>query len=228
MKKQNNNLNKVEEIIENNKINICDINLSIGLKKYLIKSFNDIESIYCEEEIQKTNLKELINNKELSNLKYINITIGNIKELYKDIYLSDNHIFKYLFELIKQSKNLKSLILRILRIQSNNFNDDIYFICSLIEDLKKLRIINITQYLSNIQFEISLETLFNKFPKLKNRIYYFEEFKINNIGFERKISNIEINKKYINTIICIYNINEINKPVQILKDRKNGNENNYI
>ena len=79
----------------------------------MIKSFNDIESIYCEDEIQKTNLKELINNKELNNLKYINITIGYIKELYKDIYLSGNHIYKYLFELtIKKFKifNIKNTI----------------------------------------------------------------------------------------------------------------------
>ena len=218
----NYNLEQIEEIIENDNSNICDINLSIGLKKYFIKSFNDIKSIYCEKEIQKTNLKKLINNKELNNLKYINITIGYIKELYKDIYLSDD--YKYLFELIKNSKNLKYLI---LRIQSYNFNDDISFIISLIKDLKRLKFVNIT-ISNNIQFEFSLETLFNKFPKLKKRIYYYEEFKINNIGFERKINNIEINKKYLNRIICIYNIKEINEPIQILNDKTNGDKNNYI
>ncbi len=127
------------------------------------------------------------------------------------------HIYKYLFELIKQSKNLKSLT---LRVQSIYFNDDIYFIFSLIEDLKKLRIINITQYLSNTQFNISLETLFNKFPKLKNRIHYFEEFKINNEGFERKINNIEIKRKYINKIHIEKNKkDEENKKVMIQKLR---------
>jgi len=224
LNKINNDLNKVEEIIEDNKINICDINLSIGLKKYLIKSFKNVESIYCEDEIQKTNLKELINQKELNTLKYINITIGYIKELYKDIYFSYNHIYKYLFELIKNSQNLKSLV---LRIQSNNYIEDIYFIFSLIEDLKKLRKVNI-QILSNTRFKISLEILFNKFPKLKNRIYYFEELKINNVGFERKINNIEINKKYINSFIGIYNIGKINKKVKILNKQINENENNYI
>jgi hypothetical protein len=109
LNKINYNLEQIEEIIENDNSNICDINLSIGLKKYFIKSFNDIKSIYCEKEIQKTNLKKLINNKELTNLKYINITIGYIRELYKNIYLSDD--YKYLFELIKNSKNLKYLIL---------------------------------------------------------------------------------------------------------------------
>jgi hypothetical protein len=97
----------------------------------------------------------------------------------------------------------------------------------LIKDLKRLKFVNIT-ISNNTQFEFSLETLFNKFPKLKNRIYYYEEFKINNTGFERKINNIEINKKYINRIICIYNINEINKPIQILNDKTNGDKNNYI
>ena len=94
LNKINYNLEQTEEIIENDNSNICDINLSIGLKKYFIKSFNDIKSIYCEKEIQKTNLKKLINSKKLNNLKYINITIGYIKELYKDIYLSDDYKYK--------------------------------------------------------------------------------------------------------------------------------------
>ncbi len=77
LNKINNNWNKKEEIIEDNKINISDINLSIGLKKYIIKSFHDVENIYCEDDIQKLNFKKLIKNKVLNNLKYIDITIGN-------------------------------------------------------------------------------------------------------------------------------------------------------
>ena len=79
IKRLNNNLNEVEEIIENEGTNLCDINLSIGIKKYFIKSFKDINSIYCENEINITNLKELINHKELENLKHINITINSYK-----------------------------------------------------------------------------------------------------------------------------------------------------
>ena len=218
LNKINNNLNKIEEIIEDNEINISDINLSIGLKKYLIKSFNDVESIYCEDDIQKINFKKLIQNKKLNNLKYINITIGDISNLNKDNYLSDNN--KYLFELIKNSKNLKSII---LRLKTDNLNETIKFILYLIEDLKKLRIFNISQYLSQSKFDITFEQLIKQFPKLKNRIYYFKEFKINNIGFENKINdNIEKNQKE-NTIICIHNIKKINIPIQILGYNKNNN-----
>jgi hypothetical protein len=107
--KINNNLNKVEEIIEDNKINISDINLSIGLNKYLIKSFNDVENIYCEDDIQTLNFNELIKNKELNNLKYINITIGEISKLNKDNYFI-NELLEILFNNIKFT-NLKSYIL---------------------------------------------------------------------------------------------------------------------
>jgi len=219
LNKINNNLNEIEEIIENEGVNLCDINFSIGIKRYCIKSFKYINSIYCENEIEKTNLKELIYHKELENLKHINITIGYIKVLYKDIFFSDNHIYKFFIELIKKSKYLKSLI---LRIHSYNYKENINFILSLIEDLKQLKIVNISDSSSNFKYDISLEKLIGQFPNLNSRINYFKEFKINNIGFEKKsIDYIKINnKKYINTIKCMYNIKEIDKPIQILN--KNG------
>ncbi len=217
LNKINKDINNIEAIIEKKEINLCDINLNIDLKTYYINSFNNIKSIYCENEIQKTNLKELIKKKELKNLKYINIRIGYIKGLYKEMYLYD----KYIFDLIKNSKNLKSLI---LRIDSNNFNKNIKFILDLIKDLNKLRIVNI--YSSDFKFETPLEQLIEEFPVLKNRIYYFKEFKINNIGFEMKINNIvEKNRELINTIKCNYDIKEINKPIQIINNKNNEGSN---
>ena len=218
----NNNLNEVEEIIENNGINLCDINLSIGVKKYFIKSYKDINSIYCENEIQKTYFNELINFNELENLKYINITIGHIKELYKDIYSSNNHSYKYFIEFIKNSHKLESLI---LRLESYNYKENINFILSLVEELKELKIVNISDSSSNFKYDISLDTLIGQFPNLNNRINYFKEFKINNIGFESSSKeSIKINNNFLNRIICIYNIKEIDKQVQILnKFNEEGN-----
>ena len=115
----------VEKIIENNEINLCDINLDFNLKEYEIKSFKNIRSIYCQNEIQNNNLQNLMNINEFNNLKYINITIGYIKESYKDKNLLDNHIYKYLSQLIQKSKNLKSLILRFH--PNNNFNENEIF-----------------------------------------------------------------------------------------------------
>jgi len=71
IKRLNNNINEDEKIIEDEGTKLCDINLSIGIKKYYIKSFKDINSIYCENEINIIQLKTLINHKELENLKPI-------------------------------------------------------------------------------------------------------------------------------------------------------------
>ena len=119
-KKNNNNI----EIIEDKDINLCDINLNIYQNKYYIKDYKNIRSIYCEEEIQNINfisiIEDIINKNGFINLKYINLSIGNI---------SDN-LLNILSKLIKNSKNLKGLILRL-----NNQNISYYL--SLIEDLKK-------------------------------------------------------------------------------------------
>ena len=168
----------VEKIIENNEINLCDINLDFNLKEYEIKSFKNIRSIYCQNEIQNNNLQNLMNINEFNELKYINITIGYIKESYKDKNLLDNHIYKYLSQLIKNSKNLKSLILRFH--PNNNFNENVNFIISLIKDLKKLRILNIS---SNSELEFPLKNLFEIYPWLKQKKYFLEEFIINKSGF---------------------------------------------
>jgi hypothetical protein len=146
--KKDNNL----EIIENKNINLCDINLNMN--KLYIKNIKEIRSIYCEEEIQNTNLISIIKDiNEFKKLKYINLTIGYIKESPNDKNISN--IYNYLSKLIKNSKNLKSLI---LRINSNNYYENISFYLSLIEDLKKLRILNI-----NGEYELNEEILLNKF-----------------------------------------------------------------
>ena len=171
LNKENKNNNNYE-IIEDKDVNLCDINLNIYQNKYYIKDYKNIRSIYCEEEIQNINfisiIEDIINKNGLINLKYINLSIGNI---------SDN-ILNILSKLIKNSKNLKGLILRL-----NNQNISYYL--SLIEDLKKLKILNIIT--NNDENEVNL---LNNYPKLKERKYSFEEFKIN----EKKI------------IECIYNI----------------------
>ena len=68
------------------------------------------------------------------NLKYLNITLGEIKEF-------NNKIYSILSQLIQHSKNLKSLI---LRLHPYNFNQNIYYFIQLIQNLKKLRVINIS------------------------------------------------------------------------------------
>ena len=73
------NENKIEEIIEDKNINVCDINLNINLKKYYIKGYKEVKSIYCENEIEKTNfielVKDIINQNELiqMNIYVINV-----------------------------------------------------------------------------------------------------------------------------------------------------------
>ena len=66
--------NKIQEIIEKENINLCDINFSLGLKKYYINSFKNIRTIYCDEEIQKTNLISIIQDiMNQNNLTKLNI-----------------------------------------------------------------------------------------------------------------------------------------------------------
>ena len=193
--------NKIKnlELIENTNINLCDINFNIN--KLYIKSFTKIRSIYCEAEIQNTNfisiIKEIINQNGFNKLKYINLTIGYINKSSKNNNLSNEYF--YLSKLIKSSKNLKSLI---LRLDSKNYIQDISFFLSLIEDLKKLRILNIIPY-GEYMYDLNEEKLLNQYPKLKQRLYYFDEFIIN------KKNNFDcvfdINKDKINQKIRLFN-----------------------
>ena len=194
----------IGEIIEKDDINLSDIYFNLNQKKYFINSFKNLNSIYCENEENILILKEFLNQKEnFNNLKYINLNVNDISN-----YL--NNIYNILSELIK-SKKLKSLI---LRLPSESFNENIISLFKLIENSKKLRIINITKNSDNPKDYLNIEEILNLFPKLKKKINYFEEFKIGN--------DILIPKK---KCYIIYEINNkmIGKNIQLL-----GNKNKEI
>lgn len=92
----------------------------------------------------------------MNNLKYINITLGEL----------DDKIYSILSQIIQHSQNLKSLI---LRLHPHNFNQNIYFFIQLIQNLKKLRIINISQNIINPKYDLYLDKILNEFPKLKEK-----------------------------------------------------------
>ena len=182
------------EIIENKKINLCDLNIINVQRKYYIKCLKEIRSIYCEDEIQNENLisiiKDIINKKGFQKLKYINLNIGYMKKSSNDKNILN--IYNYLSELIRNCKNLKSLIVKL------NDNENISFFLSLIENLKKIKIVNITSKIDDNNLNEGI--LLNKFPKLKKRKYYFKEFKINKTNY----------------IECIYEIKKLGKEIQLL------------
>jgi len=201
------------EIIEENKnTTLCDINFNI--KKLYINNLKEIKSIYCEEEIQKTNLfsiiEQIINETGLQKLKYINLTIGYIKESFNN-NLSNNNIYNYLSKLIKNSKNLKCLI---LRLHPYNYEKNISFFLSLIENLKKLKELKISSYENIDGNDLNEDNLLNKFPQLRKRLYYFDEFKIKN---EK------------NFIQCIYDIKitRLEEKIQLFNYIKQDYKNNF-
>ena len=106
--------------------------------------------------------------------------------------------------MIKKCKNLKSLI---LKLHPNNFPQNINLLLQLIENLKQLKIINITSNINNPKYDICLEKKLNNFPKIKERKYYYEEFIIGNevYVFRPKKTNTIIN----DNIKCIYYIDYI-------------------
>ena len=179
--------NDIEEIIEKDNINLCDIYLNLNLNKYFIKSFKNLRYIYSENEIKLNDLL-LINNENLNNLKYINITLGEL----------DDKIYSILSQIIQHSQNLKSLI---LRLHPHNFNQNINFFIQLILNLKKLRIINISQNIIDPKYDLYLDKILNEFPQLKEKKYYFNEFKIGN-----EILILKEKKKY-----NILNFNKLKK-----------------
>ena len=201
----------IKEIKEKNDINLCDINLNLNQEQYLIKSFKDLRSIYCEDIINKKTLLVINQIDNLSNLKYINLSIGKIKESDEDI------IYEIIYKLINKSENLKSLI---LRLDSYNFNKNVNFILQLIQNLEKLRIINISQNISNPIYDLELKEILNKFPKIKEKKLYFDEFIIGNEEF---ISTQKLKKSIFNcNMECIYDyINLCNIKTTLLTDLNN-------
>ena len=126
----------------------------------------------------------------MENLKHINITIN-----------SQNNQIYYFIQLIQISKNLESLI---IRLKSDRY-EDINLILSLIGDLKKLKVVNIT-HISSFKFEFPLDRVIEKFPNLKNKINNFEEFKINNIGFKKELND---NIKIMTNIKLYFNLKKL-------------------
>ena len=128
---------KIEKIKEN--INLNDMN------EY-IQYFKNLRGIYFEEEFQKYNFLNIID--QFNNLKYINLRIG---------YTEDSN--NILFNIIKNSQNLKSLILRL------EPNQNINLFLQIIQNLKYLRILNISG------ININLNEILAQHPKLKNLKY---------------------------------------------------------
>ena len=204
---------QIYEIIENENINLCDINLSLKLNKYYIKSFKNIRSIYCDKEIQKTNLISIIqdiNQKNMKKLKYLDLTIGFINEPLNENNLLNNSIFEILSKLIKNSEKLKHLI---LRLHPDNYNQYISFFLSLIENLKKLKIVQIFENCDKPKYYLNESLLLNKFPKLKERRNCFNEFRITN---EK------------NFIECIHDKKDLEGPIQLLFIDKQDYKNNLL
>ena len=86
----------------------------------------------------------------------------------------------------------------------------------LIQNSEKLKIINISQNINNPKYDLKLEEILDKFPKLKERKYYFNEFKIGNEEF---IFIQKLKKSIFNfNIECIYDINSLNQEIKLLSD----------
>ena len=97
--------------------------MNFNQKQYFIKSFKDLRSIYCENEIKNEDLNyiyHIFEENNLKNLKYINLTLGNLNE-----YINErNDFYNILSKFIQNLKNLKSII---LRLNPYNFNKNVYF-----------------------------------------------------------------------------------------------------
>ena len=207
----------IEEIIEKKDINLCEINLNFNQSKYYIKSFEKLRSIYSEKENQSINLLNILNkNNKFDNVKYINLTLGYIKESPFD--KSTNNMYQILSKIISKSKNLKSLV---LRLNPHNFIENINFVFQLIENLKKLRVLNISQIIEFPKYNFSLDKILERFPKLKERKQLFNEFKIGNEGFGlKKKRNIYFNfNKYVECTVGIQNHN-IRKSIDFFKNNQ--------
>ena len=214
--------NYITNIIEDKNINLENINLFPYKTKYYINCLKNIKSIYCEDEIQKTNffnnskIQDIINENKFDKLKYIDLTIG-----YFNIN-NDENIY-YLSKLIKNSINLKTLI---LRLNIENYNKNLSFFLSLIQDLKKLRVINIFPILTD--YNSFNETLLNSFPKLKKRRYIFEEF-INKQNIIKSVFNINKNNFGNNTLMNFEKQDYRNKTKEMYFDiYLNNNKIDYI
>ena len=212
-----NNKTNIEEIKEEKDIqkdiNLCDIYFNLNIKQYFIKSFENLRSIYCEDEINILILNKLLNNgnnqNNFNNLKYINLNIG--------CDISNNSSLKNIFSQLIMSEKLKSLI---LKLNPNLFNKKtINLLFDLIQNSKTLKIINITQNIDNPIYDLDLTKILEGFPNLLKKKYCFDEFII---GKEILVSNqypsitYEIKKNTLNNKIKILG----NENIEIKKNCK--------
>ena len=126
-------------IKEKKQFNLCDICVNNNQKEYCIRSFSELRSIYCENINQTNELLEKLNNLNIifDKLKYINLTIGNVNQF----------LYNNFSNFLSKTKNLKSII---LRLNPQDFNEEnIDFFLSLIENLKKVKIVKINQNSDN-------------------------------------------------------------------------------
>ena len=185
-------------------INLCDLNLNIN--QFFDKSINNIRTIYYKGENNNLIQNSINEIRDFSNIKHINLEFSNIQNL--------SLFQQMLSKLIENSENLKSLI---LTLDSNYFNEHIHFFFFFIQNLKKLKILNLSQNTENPKYDFNLEKLLDKYPKLKERVYCFNEFKIGDQGFSLKkkiIFNYDIK--------CIYEIKEycLGKEIKFLESIK--------
>ena len=200
-------------------INIC--NLYLNINQNFNEFFEKLSSIYYENE-QNNHLMENFFSQiqNTNNLKYINLNLNN------DFYDNNNLLINHkIIELIQNSKNLKSLI---LRLNTNNFEKNVCLIFQSIQNLKKLKVLNIIQNDEYPKCDFCLEKILDQYPLLKKRRYCFDEFKIDNEGFmmERKKKNNFINYD----IKCIYNIDmeSLDKKIRLFNTELKGNSVLYL
>ena len=141
-------------------------------------------------------------------IKYKNIDIRGINLC--DLNLNINQFFD------KSINNIRTIYYKG-ELDSNYFNEHIHFFFQLIQNLKKLKILNLSQNTENPKYDFNLEKLLDKYPKLKERVYCFNEFKIGDQGFSLKkkiIFNYDIK--------CIYEIKEycLGKEIKFLESIK--------
>ena len=182
------------KIEEKKQFNLCDICVNNNQKKYFIRSFSELRSIYCENINQTNELLEKINNLNIifDKLKYINLTIGNVNQF----------LYNNFSNFLSKTKNLKSII---LRLNPQDFNEEnIRFFLSLIENLKKVKIVKINQNSENSE-KCIIPNILEQYPKIKHKFYCFHKFVIGGKEFIKKVKkNTNLNYH----IQCIYEVDD--------------------
>ena len=181
-------------IKEKKQFNLCDICVNNNQKEYCIRSFSELRSIYCENINQTNELLEKLNNLNIifDKLKYINLTIGNVNQF----------LYNNFSNFLSKTKNLKSII---LRLNPQDFNEEnIGFFLSLIENLKKVKIVKINQNSDNSEKYI-IPNILEQYPKIKHKFNCFNKFVIGGKEFIKKFKKNTILNSHIQ---CIYEVDD--------------------